>query len=573
MRTHAAHAPRRGWRLGVAVLIVAWAGALAARWIAVGTLLPHDPEMHERVFVRQLERVDGMPAHTGVDPDAGYYPDLVPQLAHVCAPGASVHAADAGSEGAAARAERVARLRRVCALISATVVPAAFLIALRLAGMLAACCAALLTASSLMLTAFGWQARPHGTGAALMLIAIAALLEAERRRRPAWSALAGVATGLALANLQSAIFLLPALPIAHVAWWRVERGRASFACALALAATAVIAVGFQPDGSVADPSIPNTFAAGSPYFEFAGHAIRLDAWHGSGFVVLALTAWSYDPVLSVLALAGCVWAVARAVSRRAHGDVVCAPGVWTVLGFAVPYTLVVGAYDVSYPRFALPLIPLAAVLAACALARCATAAWNLALARCAFAVCAALVLAAPAFVASRYVRAQAAPDTETEVAEWLATRAVSVTVLPGVHLPRIGALRPGDTGADAVRLECITMDDLLRARTAPQAWVDELSTEYVVVSIWNLPMERGRKRVVDRVRDELGRQGARVACRVPWSDGTTLLPYLYDNPCSDAAGPWWRSALRARCAGPALEIYRLERPHASTSSAEAIGGR
>src|SRR5262249_27084934 len=150
---------------------------------------------------------------------------------------------------------------------------------------------------------------------------------------------------------------------------------------------------------------------------FSGHAVFLGDFHGRGFGVLGRALIDYDPWILLLAVCGCVAGV-MALRRGAHET---RPGARSALlvvaAFALPYALVVGAYDVTYERFALPLVPVLACAAAAGVAWLARSARVATRGRvAAFAAVAALVQAAPA---AHLAHAHAQVDTSSTAAAWL----------------------------------------------------------------------------------------------------------------------------------------------------------
>jgi len=94
------------------------------------------------------------------------------------------------------------------------------------------------------------------------------------------------------------------------------------------------------------------------------------------------------------------------------------------LGYVLPYVAVFGLYDLTFERFALPLVPFLAVAAACAL----SALWSRIPERrrsvYAAATGAAAVLALPALGTWRLGSFRSQPDTFELAARWLEEHAV-----------------------------------------------------------------------------------------------------------------------------------------------------
>src|SRR4029077_18637683 len=93
-------------------------------------------------------------------------------------------------------------------------------------------------------------------------------------------------------------------------------------------------------------------------FLLSGHLVGLASFNGKGFVALARAGWGYEPLLFVLSACGAVLAIVRCIRRaRSSGFALalapelardpddCARDVAVVLGFAVPFALVIGMYE------------------------------------------------------------------------------------------------------------------------------------------------------------------------------------------------------------------------------------
>ncbi|MDH7486795.1 MAG: glycosyltransferase family 39 protein [Anaerolineae bacterium] len=120
--------------------------------------------------------------------------------------------------------------------------------------------------------------------------------------------------------------------------------------------------------------------------------------------------WSLGWPLEVLALAGLLYAMLRAV-RGAQGD-------WLVLAWLLPYLLVAGSWYAKFIRYALPLVPLLCLLAG----RLAVDMYRKAQgwpARAVVGLLATGVLAASLFYVLAYLHIYAYPDTRVQALRWI----------------------------------------------------------------------------------------------------------------------------------------------------------
>ena len=409
--------------------------ALGVRAIGIDFLLPHslEPDFHMASQVHYLRTGEVPPNALELQK----YPCLVPYLA-VTLPDARAAERDPAprslAEHRADAARPLLQLRWIVALLSSLIVPATFLLARLFLPPGVALGAAALAGTSLLGVFLAQQARPHA--AATPVFVLATVASARLARDGGWRAfaLAGLGVGLALGTLQSGVAV--AIPLAVAIVVRLVRdGRG--ALPRALLAVAVL-------GACVPIFYPYAFGLGfgsggegiglvEGRVRQGGHELNLGLFNGRGFGRVGETFWRYDPLLSVLGLAGILYGLA---ARRGWRKVELA----VVAAHAIPYLLVIGVYQRIFPRFALPLVPYAACLAAFALWRLhGWAGARSALARRCARLATALAFAAPLAFALRLVTLRAGPDTIEEATAWVETHLdpvrERVLQLPPLQLP------------------------------------------------------------------------------------------------------------------------------------------
>lgn len=410
--------------------------ALTLRWWALDYLLPHHPEPDAQLVLQAQEFRSG---ERELDFVRSTYPHLLSRLITLLPVESCDLPLEPAHEEAHLRAAASPYLqgRRVCTTISALAIPLTYLIARRWLSRGAALLAAAFLASSLLHLNYSQQARPHAPFATLVLLCLWAALRArERPSQPRFLVL-GLATCLAAGSLHSAICLLPVLPLSL---WLADRGqRRPLALLLwpLLGGLAAVPL-FWP--FLFDP------APAGPWTEGESHRFphRLErAWFdASGFAKQARFLWDHDPLLLALGGLGlCLFALDR---WRRRPDFRWRP-LALVLGFALPYGLLIGLLGKTFPRFFIPLLPLLAIVCASVPERL----WTLFDPRrrrlLALSSAAALLLF-PAFVAGRLVFLRSLPDTWERASDDLGplSRDPSSTIVtsPTVAPPRIARIDP-----------------------------------------------------------------------------------------------------------------------------------
>lgn len=556
--------------------------ALGLRLWGIGYGVPvweePDPDI-----VGHVDQLRGDPVLARVTAPEQQYPHLIARLASLAPP-----RPPASGEGAPqdlnghlrAAAWTHVQVRTLVAVFASLLVPLTFLIARRFASAGWALFAAGLVATSLLHQHFAQQARPHGAAATFFAWALLANLRLAQRGGWREFAHAGLASALTIATLQSGVAVL--LAGLAATWIAVARGRARWVqIALPIALVAAALPLFYPyyfDGSAAVQDPARVVDEGA--LRSGEHAIALEEFNGRGFAVLAQSLWNYDPLLSVLALAALVLAIAR-WRLRASSD-----GARVLLAFAAPYALVCGLYGLTYERFALPLLPVLAVLVAWSAERALGALASVGARR----ALAALLVAAllfPSAVAGKLAWLRSQPDTLDRAAQWYVESGARETlwVAPPLDLPLVRESRglqlrgrspralegftpwaSWQTLIDAqapslTRFDVRWLMPKLAQRADPGAHLDELGPGLVLVE---RVVERRDHAAMIALRRALEARAQCVATFSPDPDPQAteleLFFQLSDHFNSDAhlLHPHFAlRLLRARSIGRVLELWRL----------------
>lgn len=260
-------------------------------------------------------------------------------------------------------------LRLVMGIIAALAAPLTVVYARRFTGLEAATLAGLFVATSGMHLWMSVQARPHAPTATMVLLALIACARWFEKRRPLDALLAGLAVGGAGAALHSGLAAcIPWGVCALAVLWR-QRLRALpwvLLSAAIVLAFVVWAYGLEPheprDWYVREQAHLDAAGDDDPHFAFGGHLLRFDIFNGGGFYVLWDGMRALDPTLGLATLFGSI-ALAFASMRASLRKRVDVPGLICTAAFFTPFMLVFGAYELSYWRFFLPVVPIFALLA------------------------------------------------------------------------------------------------------------------------------------------------------------------------------------------------------------------
>ena len=399
----------RTGRTALVVLIAVTALAFALRLSGLDKLLPHIEEADPGLIVQeQLMR-----AHVAPDPVAHKpyfaYPTLLARCIAYLPPPAvapSTPASELLPAHLAAADSDFVRMRTWIALLASMLVPLTWLLARRVLASVGAIAAAAFVAFSLLHLLFSQQARPHGAHATVALAAVLAQLALLQRPNIARFAIAALSCALAVACLHTGIFTLTPL---LVAWWLARREGRRLPWWLSVAALIPCAGAVW----IFYPRAPLTEHEGAAV-EVGGHTLYLDKVDGTGFRTVASVMWNYDPALFVLAGIGAVLAMMHWIRSRPLASE-RRDAALVMSAYALPYLLAIGLFGETVDRFLMPLVPYFALLAGYAVERAFGAVRRVALQ--------ALVLAAafafPGFVVARYVAVRDAPDTFECAAAWV----------------------------------------------------------------------------------------------------------------------------------------------------------
>jgi hypothetical protein len=587
-------------RASAIVLGCVIAFSLALRFLGLGFQLPQFVPMDSLVLASEVEVL----RHGG---DASYrlhpylYPRLIPALT-LLVPGE--HENDSPPR---TLEEHLARARapydRVCiavAILSVVAVPATYLLARRFLERPWSLVAAFLVGTSVLHLWFSQEGRPHSVAMSTTLLAVLACLRL--RRKPVLSSyvLAGLASGAAVATLQSGVAVLLPFVAAFLLRSGTRRRAASLLALVSLGLVCAFVLTFYPwprstahaDGA---PSPPVVGVVGST-ITLMGHGMPLELFNGAGAPNVIGALALYDPLILITAIAGAGVALVRFVRTRSRVDrafevradrgdllVVCA--------YAVPYAAVILLFQGSMQRFAIPLIPYLACLAAFAL----RSAWQFASARprwvrvtAGAATCALLAVQASAAARLSWIRSR--PDTWTEAAAWIrghvTPRDERVLVTRGLDLPllqtraalernepehivnnqrwfayQLANLRDDDAGE---RYDLVTMpisrDEDRRALLAdPAQYVRDLRGRWVVFEAHRLWDWKGLMRLHEAL-PSVGHLAIRFSPDRPGrmeAFGDAPIAHQGFDPVPHAVF-WFARILEARCTGSVIEIWELD---------------
>jgi hypothetical protein len=396
--------------------------AFAERFAGLGFLLPHEREADTAMV--HVAAFHDRPAGTAPS-DAAYestlYPLFFPRVL-IALPGSNWTQAASStaplSAHLAAASNPYMRARRLIALLSLLIIPCTYLLARRWLEPWWAVFAASLATTSLLVLEVSQQAKPHGGLAgtnALALVGILGLLRSSALRTYLW---AGVASGLAVASLNSGCFVLPSLALAHWLAWRKDRNqRRWLGFVVALIICAAFFVIAYPYILFGDPLRPSSEHA----LNFGQQSIHWDSWGFQGFLDMVPWMSANDPLLMALLGVGFVTAIAALALRRLEFRSVVRPEN-LVLGLHAAITVVLfGLHERFYPRYFIPLVPTFCIVGAAALrAICNAFTKPATTARRVLGValgCAALAF--PAYATAWFATLRARDDTETLAARWI----------------------------------------------------------------------------------------------------------------------------------------------------------
>ena len=415
------------------------AAAFALRVRGLNHQVPQWTYWDGYVLKSQTEYLRGELEPDGPDRTLGYYPYLSAAVA------ASLPAiqTERPGDGSALLAESRApwmRPRLASLLLSLFAIVGAWGIARHFVRPGYALLAAALTATSLLHITYSTAQRPHGAASGMAALGVWAALYLRNTGGRRGVLVGAIGAALAISALQSGFAVLVSFALA---WW-LRRERAPLGRDLLWLAVAavVLLVALR----IAYPFHFDDRAGGGTAMEsdgrtltLAGHTIHLSKLTGRGFWILGGSFALFDPALTLLAVGGALAGLAHMLRARDEAARERRRDVWVVLGYALPYLLVFGIYDLTFERFGLPLIPLLAVAAACAVERIADLAARLLASTPAKVAGATLVLALPTAAAWKLGTLRSEPDTYELAARWLEERALpsdaKVLLLQNFDLP------------------------------------------------------------------------------------------------------------------------------------------
>ena len=420
--------------------------ALALRLHGIGFGLPHMTYRDGMVVYTQVREIRTGDPELRKDEFWGYYPQVTARLAALF-PDAELAPLEQPLDlaGHVARASQPwIALRRASVLISLLTVVGSFWIARRFLGTGGSLLAAAFAATSLLHLSFSQQEKPHGPVSGTVALALAAALWLAEKPGALRMILAVVAAALAACTLQSGAIVLGALGGLWCLWW-TDRPRPLGLLAAAIPLLAVVGAllvrFFYPfhfvDGVA--PAPEHEQQEREAVLDLAGHPLFLEGFDFSGWKVVLSTLMSYDPTLLAFGVAGVAFFVGDRL-RGVPSDPRRRRALAVVLGFALPFLLVLVAYDakVTFERFLMPAVACLACLAAYGavrIARTLPAALRSAPAMSVL----ALIAVAPATAAAwKLASVRAAPDTWTQVAHWIQANVApeaSIYTVPYIDVP------------------------------------------------------------------------------------------------------------------------------------------
>ncbi len=574
---------RRATWVGLALITLL---ALAVRLHGIAFLSPHLMEPDGLVVDYQMRVIDGRGSETPDHAMHAFYPHLLARVASLV-PSAWVapsHPRTLEEHLRAAGAIRM-RARIAVVLLSLLAIPLTWLLARRFLPDPWPLLAAAFTAASPFVMWFAQQARPHVAAASFVLLAVCAAVHL--RRHGGWRAyvFAGLAAGLAVGALQNGIAAFGPIAVALILRWRADRARVLVGGLVVLTIAGLFVVWLYPFlFASADAGGVGVDEQGT--LGLSRHKIFLGLFNGGGFMVVWRSLVDYDPVLTCGAILGLVAAISAPLVLRGRFGRERALDLAVVLAYALPYFVVIGLYQRTYQRFALPLVPFLAILAAFGLFVLWWALRSAARPLGLFAAGLAVLVATAQFAwCWRIGSVRASTDTIAAAAHWLEQNAQpdsdEIDVMPGLDMP---LKRTPDSVAHGERMQdeqslpwfrhlwetptseieapaydLRWMDLFAEAtrklvRSDPGAFVQALTGRYAVTVVW----PQKYRPALRAVRDGLAanaRRGARFSPDDPGVDDD--IPLVHQDDELPEASPWAWRALHAGCVGPTIEIYRL----------------
>jgi len=301
--------------------------------------------------------------------------------------------------------------RTLVIFLSVLLIPASWLLARRFLGKGPSLFAAALTAASLLHAVYSKQARPHAPEASFILLALLSYLWVMRDTRLWVLILSGIFTTLAICCLQNGFFTLPALALAL--FFNRKRIYLKLGVLILIIGSGLFI-------------FYASFLSGS--FRISGVQHGILNFDHTCFHTLLVHLFRYDPVLGGLALLGILFLipmVRTSFSWEQNKELM------VILGFALPYALIIGLYGQDQVRYLLPLVPMFAGLAALGASKITS--------HKAGGLVFLLLLVLPVYATGKLALLQARPDTFTQTAQWFEKNAdhKKIRIFTGVeiHMP------------------------------------------------------------------------------------------------------------------------------------------
>ncbi len=490
--------------------------------------------------------------------------------------------------------------RLTVALLAVLAIPLTFLLASWFLERRWALVASAFVACSLLHHSFSQQSRPHAVACATFLAAVVAAVHLRHQGTTLRYALAGAACAIAVGTLHTGALTLVTFLVAHFArrtykskWLEPRLFLALLFVALALPVFYPFLF-FPAAQESAESAARNLgFDAGTWTLFLGGHEIFLKQFLGRGVEPTFRSLVSYEPALLVLLVIAGVLVLPRLLRKPADEPKVDnftrRRDTWVVLSFVVPYALLVLAYERTYERFLLPLLPYLALAAAFALRELSRL---LARRSSAFAepsgqigLCAA-ALALPAFASWRLSEIRSAPHTTAVAAQWLSSSAQpeqDIAVWPGLELPlardlgtlgpwpgpkvplearfqwpwsRYQSLHPDMVAPERWKLRWMPAKPL-QMRNDPAGYVAEQAGTLTVIEVF---ADNRTDPAGTRVREALAASRELLVRIGPDGPGTESdHPLGYQEETSVQAPLFLFRVLGARRTGPVIEVYGAPR--------------
>ncbi len=374
------------------------------RTIGIDYLLPHQPEPDAQIVLQAREFRTGQMELEFI---RSTYPHLLARLLSLFPSAACEHPLEPAFLHCHLRAAAAPFLqaRHLCALLSALAVPLTYFLARRWLGVYGALLASALLATSLLHVSLSQQARPHGPFATAVALCLLTALQLREDGRVRSYIAFGLALGVAIGTLHTAAFVVLLGPAALLLRNRSSERPTALRIAIPIALSAAAALAFWP--FLYEPSPEGEWREGESY-RFP-HRVERNWFDAGGFAKNAQFLWDYDPLIAALVL---VALVAVLVQRR---NILRNPNTLLAMVFALPYVTLIGAFQKTFPRFLLPLLPCLVIAAAYPLDLWVSrlrgrAGWWVG------ALGAVAVLGFPAYVSGRLLWLHSQPDTLENIA-------------------------------------------------------------------------------------------------------------------------------------------------------------